>query len=219
VRDIILSRPITGVITNHTFQAAVLRAGGGDSPEDGILVRIGARMAKILNYQNNATVGYPTTGTTDDWAHATMGALGFTIEHGSINFHPPYANEVGKFWKQHMKAFMVMFEVSASPRYHSVIKGRVAGGRKATVTITKTVKTRLSPGNPTGKKSVVEKIAMKIPTRADGSFVWHVSPSSRPFEPGAEAFTLTIHSSRGHRSMKVFVDRGQVRNLGVIRLR
>ena len=38
VRDIIMSRPVTGVITNHTVQASVLRAGGGDAPDDNLLV-------------------------------------------------------------------------------------------------------------------------------------------------------------------------------------
>ncbi|HWL64537.1 MAG TPA: M14 family metallopeptidase, partial [Actinomycetota bacterium] len=163
VRDLILSRPVTGVITNHTYQASVLRAGGGKAPEDAILAAIGDKMAKILGYTNAPTVGYPTTGTTDDWSYAAMGALGFTIEHGRLGFHPAYDLEVGKFWKQHMDAFMVMFGVSASPRYHSVIEGKVAGG-PAELTITKTFDTELSPGNPTGEESVVEKIKMTLTT-------------------------------------------------------
>jgi murein tripeptide amidase MpaA len=217
VRDIILSRSVTGVITNHTFQGSVLRAGGGDAPEDRILNAVGERLAKILGYQNNATVGYPTTGTTDDWAYAVMGALGYTIESGVINFHPPYAQEIGKFWKQHNKAYLVMLDVAANPKYHSIIKGRVAGG-KAKLTITKTFKTPLSEGNPINKKFVVEKMKMTLPTSGNGSFVWHLGPSSRPFEKRAEAFTLTIKSGGRSKTIKVFVDRGQIRNLGTIRL-
>jgi hypothetical protein len=34
VRDIILGRNVTGVITNHTYQGSVLRAGGGKAPDD-----------------------------------------------------------------------------------------------------------------------------------------------------------------------------------------
>ena len=217
VRDIVLGRPVTGVITNHTYQGSVLRTGGGDAPEDDILVRIGGKMAKILGYQNNASVGYPTTGTTDDWAYAAMGAFGFTIEHGVMGFHPAYDKEVGEYWKEHMKAFTVMLEVAADSRYHSVIKGRVAGG-PAELTITKTFKTPLSPGNPTGKKAVTEKINMSLNTKRDGSFEWHLSPSSRPYEKRPESYTLTIKSGGNTKTISVRVERGQVLNLGTIRL-
>ncbi|MDQ3957244.1 MAG: M14 family metallopeptidase, partial [Actinomycetota bacterium] len=113
VRDIVLGRNVTGVITNHTYQSSVLRAGGGEAPEDEILKAIGQKMADVLGYQNNGTVGYPTTGTTDDWAYAVMGALGFTIEHGTEGFHPPYGNFVAEHNDEVSKAFMVMLDVSA----------------------------------------------------------------------------------------------------------
>ena len=217
VQDIVLGRSVTGIITNHTFQASVLRAGGGDAPEDDILVKVGQDMADILGYNNAPSVGYPTTGTTDDWAYAVMGAIGFTIEHGSINFHPPYADEVGSFWKEHMKAFDVMLEASADPKYHSVLKGTVAGG-KAQLSLTKTVKTELSPGNPTGESTFEEKINMKLTTDNDGSFEWHVTPSTRPWSKKAESYTLTIKSGSKTKKIQVFVDRGEVLNLGKIKL-
>ena len=197
VRDIILSRSVTGVITNHTYQNSVLRTGGGDAPEDGILVRIGQKMADILGYENNPTVGYPTTGTTDDWAYAAMGALGFTIEHGGSGFHPAYAEGVGERNDKAMKAFTVMLDVSADPKYHSVITGKVAGG-KAKLVLRKTFKTELSPGNPTGKKSIREEQVMKFTTDKDGSFELHVSPSSRPYEKKAECYQLDRQVQEGH---------------------
>ncbi len=216
VRDLVLERLVTGVITNHTYQASVLRAGGGNAPEDGMLRRLGQKMANVLRYRNAATVGYPTTGTTDDWAYAAMGALGFTIEHGLLGFHPPYANEVGAFWKEHMKAFMIMAKTSAEPRYHSVLKGRVAGKGPAKLTVTKTFKTPLSPGNPTGKMAVTEKINSSITTNKNGSFEWHLTPSSRPYEKKAEAYTLTVRAGSKSKTMKVFVKRGQLKSLGTI---
>jgi hypothetical protein len=208
---------VTGIITNHTYQATVLRAGGGKAPEDAILSRIGERMAKVLEFRNAPSVGYPTTGTTDDWAYAAMGALGFTIEHGKIGFHPPYADEVGAHVDRTMKAFMVMADVSADPRYHSVIKGKVLGG-PATLTITKEFETPLSPGNPTGDASFAEKIEMKLKTDANGSFEWHVSPSNRPYEKKPENFTLTIKSGAGTKKLSINLKRGEVSNLGAIRL-
>ena len=217
VRDLVLARSVTGVITNHTYQASVLRAGGGQAPEDAILVKIGDEMAKILGYKNAPSVGYPTTGTTDDWAYAAKSILGFTIEHGLLGFHPAYGEEVGKFWEQHMDAFMVMLEASADPRYHSVLKGKVAGGA-AELKLTKTFQTPLSEGNPTGEAAVTEKVDMKLQTAADGSFVWHITPSNRPFEKKAESYQLTIKAGGKSKTIEIDVARGQTLDLGKIRL-
>lgn len=217
VRDLILGRNVVADITNHTYQATVLRAGGGNAPEDHILEAIGQKMADALNYENNGSVGYPTTGTTDDWAYAAIGALGFTIEHGSQGFHPPYANEVGAFWKEHMEAFEIMLGVVGNPRYHSVLKGKVQNG-PARLTIAKRFKTPLSPGNPTSKDSVTEKVEMKLQTKPDGSFEWHLGPSSRPYEKKPESYALTIEAGGKSKTIQVRFDRGEVLNLGSIKL-
>jgi hypothetical protein len=221
VRDLVLGRNVTGVITNHTYQGSVLRAGGGDAPEDKLLTRIGQKMADILSFANRASVGYPTTGTTDDWAYAAIGSLGYTIEHGKTGFHPPYADQVGDFYPKVMDAFTVMLDVSADPRYHSVLTGRVLNGSrptKATLTLSKEFKTPLSEGNPIGEKFVVEKVNMTLDTQPNGAFEWHVGPSSRPYVKGAESYTLTIKSGGSKRTLQVRVDRGQRLDLGAIKL-
>lgn len=220
VRDIVLSRSVTGVVTNHTVQASVLRAGGGLAPEDKDLRTIGEKMAKLLHFANNATVGYPTTGTTDDWAYAAIGSYGYTIEHGGSGFHCIYSECVGTPADRTMQAFMVMLDVSADPRYHSVIAGKIAGG-EAKLTITKKFKTDLSPGNPIGAEFVTEKLKVTIQTEANGSFEWHLGPSTRPWEKKAgktESYTLTISAGGKTKTMSVVVDRGERLNLGTIRL-
>ncbi|MDQ3981139.1 MAG: hypothetical protein M3271_00485, partial [Actinomycetota bacterium] len=217
VRDIVLGRNVTGVITNHTYQSTVLRAGGGDAPEDVILKAIGQKMADVLGYENNGTVGYPTTGTTDDWAYAVMGSLGYTIEHGTQGFHPPYANFVAEHHDEVSKAFTIMYEVASDPKYHSVLGGRVADG-PAKLTLTKTVRTPLSEGNPLGEKFVVEKIKMSTVTRKDGSFAWHVGPSTRPWSKQKESYTLTIAAGGSSMKMPVVVARGRRLDLGTIHL-
>lgn len=216
VRDIILSRSVTGVITNHTVQASVLRTGGGTAPDDPTLEKIGQEMADILGFMNNPTVGYATTGTTDDWAYAAMGAFGFTIEHGGSGFHCAYEQCVGTPTDRTMKAFQVMHEVSANPRWHSVLTGRVPGGAK--LTLTKTFKTPLSEGNPLGEESVTEKLKMTLTAGPDGSFEWHVGPSPRPYEKKAESYTLTISAGGKQKKLSVLVKRGQRLDLGTIRL-
>jgi len=208
VRDIILGRTVTGVVTLHTYQGTVLRTGGGKAPDDGDLARIGEKVAKILGYESRPTVGYPTTGTTDDWAYAAMGAYGFTIENGVIGFHPPYAQEVGAFWKQHNKAFEALLEMAADRRYHSVITGRAPCSKS--VTLQKSFATELSPGNPTGEESFPEKLKIVTATSKNGSFELHVGPSSRPYEKKSESYTLK--SAGG--SVKVTVDRGRTVNVG-----
>jgi hypothetical protein len=217
VRDIILSRSVTGIITNHTVQASVLRTGGGLAPDDDVLEPLGQKMADILHFKNAPTVGYPTTGTTDDWAYAAMGSYGFTIEHGGTSFHCLYSRCVGDPASRTMKAFMVMLRASADPENHSVLVGRVAGGN-AKLTLSKTFKTPLSPGNPLNKKDVTEKLKMTIPTRKDGSFEWHVGPSTRPYVKGTESYTLTITAGGKSKTMPVVVDRGEKLDLGTIKL-
>ena len=217
VRDLILSRNVTMVVTNHTYQASVLRTGGGKAPDDGILRRLGQKVANTLHYTNAPTVGYPTTGTTDDWAYAAMGALGYTIEHGRLGFHPNYGDEVGAFWREHMKAFTMLFEAAADADYHSIIKGRVAG-KPAKLTLRKKFKTPLSPGNPTGKAAVKEKLKWSIKTKRNGSFTWHVTPSKRPYVKKAESYKLKITSGKQSKTLRVKVRRNGVKNLGTVRL-
>ncbi|MFN2588019.1 MAG: M14 family metallopeptidase [Actinomycetota bacterium] len=212
VRDIILGRNVTGVITNHTYQSTVLRAGGGKAPEDVALKALGQKMADVLGYQNNGTVGYPTTGTTDDWAYAVMGAFGYTIEHGTQGFHPPYANFVAEHHDEASKAFTVMLEAAANPKYHSVLTGHIADG-PAKLTLTRVNKTPLSPGNPVGKEFVTDKI--QITTRANGRFEWHVGPSTSPWSEKTTAYTLTVKDATGAVvKVPVVLRRGQRLDLG-----
>ncbi|MGH2756989.1 MAG: M14 family metallopeptidase [Actinomycetota bacterium] len=209
VRDIILGRPVTGVLTLHTYQGSVLRTGGGEAPDDGDLERIGQKVADILGYKNAPTVGYPTTGTTDDWAYAAMGAYGYTIENGVIGFHPPYADEVGAYWKQHNAAFQLLLAMAADERYHSVIRGTAPCAKS--VTVLKSFKTELSPGNPTGENTFPEKLKVTIATERNGSFEFHVGPSTRPYEKKIEFYTLKTSTGS---TTKVAVDRGEAVNVG-----
>ncbi|MGH2806298.1 MAG: M14 family metallopeptidase [Actinomycetota bacterium] len=213
VRDIILDRPVTAVLTNHTYQATVLRAGGGKAPDDRVLEAVGARMAQALDFRNVPTVGYPTTGTTDDWSYAATGSLGFTIEHGSQGFHPPYATGVGDPTDKTMEAFQILHAAAADPRYHAIIKGHVPGD--ATLTLKKTFKTPLSEGNPIGEEFVTEKLSYEL--AVNGKFTWHVPSSNRPYEKKAESYTLVISSGGKTKTLEVNVDWGDVHNLGHVK--
>lgn len=217
VRDIVLGRTVTGIITNHTYQNSVLRAGGGEAPDDQLLNAIAQRMADATGYDNRGSVGYPTTGTTDDWAYAAAGILGFTFEHGKQGFHPRYDIGVGQDHKKVMEAFTIMLEESADERNHAVISGRVASG-DAKVVLKKSIATPLSPGNPVGKESVREKISIPVQVDGGGRFEIHAGPSTRPWAKGRESYTLVVTSGGRTESRAVQVARGQRAELGTIRI-
>lgn len=227
VRELMLSTNITGVITNHTYGRLVLRPWGHtsqNSPDEGVLARVGQDLADAMGgYQNIKGIGlYATHGTTDDWAYGALGALGYTFEHGEA-FHPPYATSVGEQWRGVIEAFLIMAEATSKPRNHSVIEGRVLlAGRPvdANLTLTKSFKTPLGDGNPTGKEAIRERLRLTLSTDKDGRFEWHVNPSTRPIPEvkGKESYTLTIKAGGRVKKISVTVDRGKVRELGTIRL-
>jgi Zinc carboxypeptidase len=228
IRKLILGRHVTGVITNHTYGDLVLRPWGHtakDSADERILAPLGARLARAMGgYANEKGIGlYATTGTTDDWAYAATSALGYTFEHGAA-FHPPYASSVGKDFKGVLRAYMIMARAAANPHLHGVISGRVVSpeGRpvRAKLLLTKRFRTPLGRGNPSGRRFVVERLAASMRSGRNGSFVWHVNPSTRPIVAGGrESYTLTIASRAGCRTLDATLDRGERLNLGPIRLR
>jgi Zinc carboxypeptidase len=229
IRHLFLSRPITGIVTNHTSGNLVLRPWGdthNDAPDERILQPLGARVARAMGgYTNQKGIDlYATTGTTDDWTYGAVGTLGFTFEHGT-SFHPPYGSEVGMKWKKVMRAFDIMSRAAAKSRWHGVIKGRVVDGRgrplrNAHLVIKKSFKTPLWKGNPTGKTFIKENFSASLPVRRDGSFAWHVNPSTRPVvRKGTETYRFSVMIECNYGWVReLVVKRGQVLNLGRIRI-
>lgn len=228
IRSLILSRQVTGLITNHTSGRLVLRPWGhtaDDAPDEKALRLLGDRMAEAMGgYTNQKGIGlYATTGTTDDWYYAATGGYGYTYEH-ETSFHPPYADSVGAHWKGVIDAFMIGAEAAADPATHAVVKGRLldANGNpvQGKITLLKSFKTPLWEGNPTGKRSVAETMTSQIWSNPDGTFTWHVNPSSRPLivEKGGKEFYELLFFDRdaGFAEQQVYVERGEVLDLGDI---
>jgi hypothetical protein len=228
IRDLVLTNEVTGLISNHTSGRLVLRPWGDTwepSPDDQIFVSLGDKMSKAMGGYRNipGRMLYATTGTTSDWTYAATAALAYTFEHGT-SFHPPYAEEVGENWKKVVEAYMIMGKAAATPRYHSIVKGRVLDkkGRpvRATLELHKKFATPLWPTNPTGEESMPETLHVKSTTTPNGSFAWHLSPSTRPVvTKGREPYTLTISAKGFAKTFKVNVRRGQVLNLGRVKLK
>jgi hypothetical protein len=228
LQDLVLSNEVTGLVSNHTSGRLVIRPWGDTfefAPEERLFFTIGDKMSKAMGgYRNIQGRGlYATTGTASDWVYAATSALGYTFEHGT-SFHPPYADEVGANWKKVMKAYMILGKAAATPRYHSVIKGRVFNkqGRpvRAKLELHKAFQTPLWPTNPTGEQALPEAIHIKSTTTRNGSFAWHVSPSTRPIagKGEKEAYRLTVRAGDFAKTVTVKVNRGQVLDLGRIRL-
>jgi hypothetical protein len=110
---------------------------------------------------------------------------------------------------------------------HGVITGRIVDGSgtgvAGTVRLYKEFQTDLwnngNGGNPTGKASVGEFIDTVMETAADGTFAYHVNPSTRHqarVQGLTEAYQLTASAGGASASRSVVVDRGEVISLGDI---
>lgn len=115
VKDLVGSRQVTTLITNHTTAGLILRAPGiaalGDPvDEDRGYKALGDAMAKENGYFSQKSFElYDTTGTTEDWTYNTAGGYGFTFEVycGAPNyvtgdcddpaFHPSFARVVEEY--------------------------------------------------------------------------------------------------------------------------
>jgi Zinc carboxypeptidase len=113
IRNLISTRQVTTVITNHTFGNLILRPVGvkpstiapdgdpvGLAPDecftapdggDNGLQALGERMAAQNGYSNQfGWELYDTTGTTEDYSYNATGGYGYTFEIGHQEFHPPF---------------------------------------------------------------------------------------------------------------------------------
>ncbi|HEX8003977.1 MAG TPA: M14 family metallopeptidase [Mycobacteriales bacterium] len=228
IESLLLGRPVTALITNHTSGRLVMHPWGwtdDETPasEERIFDRIGQRMADVMGgYENWSAIElYATSGGSRDWAYGALGTLTYTFEHGE-SFHPPYATGVA-IWDDVMQAFDIGANAAADPKLHSVLAGRVTlNGRAvpATLTLSKKITNPLWPGNPSGADKITETFQASTVAGRDGAFGWHVNPSTRPWLAGAsgEAYTLTVSYGGRTRTFRIVAKRGQTVRLGTIRL-
>jgi hypothetical protein len=201
VRDFVLHRNITGLITNHTFGNLVLYPWGhtsAPSPDHALFVALAGQLADANRYTPQPGIDlYATTGTMDDWAYAATGVLGFTFEHGTA-FHPLYGS-VGlkRAWNE--ESFLRLLTAAADPTKHSVISGKVVDGRgigvRATLRLTKSADIPLDAGTSR------ENIDITMQTASDGTFSWHVNPSTGPID--ADDYVLTATTAAGATATRI----------------
>lgn len=193
VRELISSRQVTTLITNHTFSALVLRPPGirpgtpgpdgqpvGNPPDEEAMEALGDAMAVQNGYTSqHGWELYDTSGTTEDWSYNATGGYGFTFEIGPTEFHPPFRQVVDEYLgagplagKGNREAFLLAAENAVDADEHSVITGVAPAG--ATLRLTKEFDTASYLGR------VRDRLDSSMVVGPAGSFTWHVNPSTRP---------------------------------------
>lgn len=193
IRDLVASRQVTMLITNHTFGNLILRPNGvapttighdgkpvGDAPDEVALKRLGARMAAQNGYSNqHGWQLYDTTGTTEDWSYNATGGFGYTFEIGPDEFHPPFEDVVDQYrgageyaGKGNREAYLIALEHTVDTSMHGVLTGKAPKG--AVLRLHKSFET------PTWEGSFADGVDSSIRVPASGAFRWVVNPSTRP---------------------------------------
>lgn len=186
VRELVSSRQVTTLITNHTFSNLVLRPPGiavqGTTVDEPIYKALGDAMAGENGYASQYGYElYDTTGTTEDWSYNATGGLGFTFEIGDLGFHPPFAETVAE-WNGttedaagggNREAYYHAAENTADASKHSVLAGRAPAG--AVLRLTKTFETPMWDGS-----TFTDRLDSTTLVGSGGQFTWHVNPSTRP---------------------------------------
>ncbi len=193
IRDLVASRQVTMLISNHTFSNLVLRPNGvnpntvghdglpvGDAPDEAALKKLGARMAAQNGYANiHGWQLYDTTGTTEDWSYNATGGFGYTFEIGANEFHPPYPEVVDEYLgagayrgKGNREAYLIALEHAVDKRFSGVLTGKAPKG--AVIRLKKSFQT------PTWSGSFQDGVNTAITVGRGGDFSWIVNPSTRP---------------------------------------
>ena len=121
--------PITArgtMITLHSYGNDIIVPWGWSpqkSPNDAQMRAFGKKMAAYNGYlvgTNAETVGYDTTGTTDDYTYGVLGVASVTFEVGASSgscggFFPAYSCVGSTFWPNNKGAFIVAAKAAAAP--------------------------------------------------------------------------------------------------------
>ena len=198
IRELVSSRQVTTLITNHTFSGLVLRPPGvaaqGTTVDEPVFKALGDAMAAENGYSSQYGYQlYDTTGTTEDWSYNATAGLGFTFEIGRLGFHPPYAETV-KEWNGttsyatgggNRAAYYLAQDNTADQSKHSVLAGQAPSG--SVLRLTKTLELPTSQDGVT----ITDKLdSSMVVSDKKGNFTWDVNPSTRPLvakESGREA--------------------------------
>lgn len=114
------------MITLHSYGNDIIIPWGWSqtkAPNDAQMRAFGKKMAAYNGYlvgTNAETVGYDTTGTTDDYTYGVLGVASVTFEVGASSgtcggFFPAYSCVSSTFWPKNKGAFVVAAKAAAAP--------------------------------------------------------------------------------------------------------
>lgn len=193
IRELISSRQVTTMISNHTFSNLVLRPNGvhpdtigpdgnpvGNAPDEEGLKALGTEMTAANGYRNiHGWELYDTTGTTEDWSYNATGGYGYTFEIGPDEFHPPFPHVIDEYLgageyagKGNREAYLDALENTVDTSTHSVIKGSAPKGA--------TLRLRKQFATPTWESSFTDTLDTTMQVGDGGKFTWHINQSTRP---------------------------------------
>jgi hypothetical protein len=194
IRELISGRHVTTLITNHTFSNLVLRPNGaspdlvpgsegmplGDPHDEEALRELGDLMAAQNGYTSqHAWELYDTTGSTEDWSYNATGGFGYTFEIGPDEFHPPFPEVVDEYLgagehagRGNREAFLLALANAVDPTTHAVLTGSAPAGA--------VLRLQKSFATPTWDGVIEDVLDTTTTVGADGSYTWHVNPSTRP---------------------------------------
>ncbi len=185
VRELISTRQVTTLVTNHTFSNLVLRPPGirsaGETVDEAAMKELGARMAAQNGYRNiHGWQLYDTTGTTEDWSYNATGGYGYTFEIGPNEFHPPFPEVVDEYLgagiytgKGNREAYLLALENAVDTAHHSVLSGRAPTGAVLRLTKEFTTATTTGPG-------IQDRLESTLVVGKGNKYAWHINPSTRP---------------------------------------
>ena len=193
VRELVSSRQVTTLISNHTFSNLVLRPNGvhpdtvghdgepvGNAPDEAGLKALGAEMTAHNGYRNiHGWELYDTTGTTEDWSYNATGGYGYTFEIGPEEFHPPFPKVIDEYLgagkyagKGNREAYLAALTNTVNTANHAMIEGTAPKGA--------TLRLRKQFATPTWSGSFKDTLDSTMTVSSSGKYAWHVNQSTRP---------------------------------------
>ncbi len=221
------TRHVTGAMTHHTFAGEIIWPWAnemGEAPDADLYAAIGAQAAALNGYRARK---YNTSeGTTADHFYGSTSTLCYLFEHGRQGFHPDYVSTIPAMYAANRDAFLLLAErLCIDTDTHCVLTGRVVDAAGEGVQATLTTRRRYqSPlwlfgdGSTPGGRTVEEEVfEASITTSADGTFTWHLNPSTRPhvlLEGRTESWELAVSTGQAGTVRHLTLDRGTRLDLG-----
>lgn len=223
------TRHITGAMSHHTYAGEIIWPWAnemGAAPDAALFQQLASAAAALNGYRARK---YNTSeGTTPDHLYGSTSTLAYLFEHGTTSFHPPYASTIPAMYQANRGAFYLLARrLCLDTDTHAVVTGRVVDTAGRGVTATLTIRKRYQSllwlfgnGNaPGGRTQHEEVFEAAITTAPDGTFTWHVNPSTRPHIQKAgetEAWELAVSTAEAGTVRRLTVARGERLDMGDI---